>query len=55
MYGNSWSRELCMGTVGVGSSVWEQLERGAGYGNSRIRVQCMGTVGAGSSVWEQLE
>ena len=44
-----------MGTVGVGSSVWELLKRGAVYGNSRSREQCMGTVGVGSSVWEQLE
>ena len=60
MYGNSWSREQCMGTVGVGSSVWEQLELGAVLwkqmeqeainGNSGNKVQCMGIVGTWSSV-----
>ena len=54
-----------MGTVGVGSSVWELLYRGAEYGNSWSREQCMGTVGTRSSVvetngtgsnkWEQWE
>ena len=54
-----------MGTVGVGSSVWEQLELGALLWkqmeqeainwNSGNKVQCMGIVGTWSSVWELLK